>query len=299
MNNNKQITHIIVIIICLILWDGFGLVGVQSQEETPTPVHLEKQHESLFPDDTCISPCWFSLIPGESHAEDVVDFFAIYEQANFVAAYENEELIQIQHGSIPVIEDGFYNFDFGPAQIYQCCGIYSRINIREGKVYDMRIITLQIITFDEAIERLGMPDTIYMGRYDTYSASDYSPFFFSFIYFDVRIRVGFITAFDLDAPLECDHESLANNLRAGGAGYYSPQAANEILKLSIGGKTVSQPALFAYNQEERYFPEELWEMILKAAPSTSILCEDLWDTLPEERILPDIRDKAEKFRYDQ
>src|SRR5687768_1105280 len=88
--NVRTISLVILIGISCIL-PGFSVnpfmtLTLQTTEVTAVPVN----HGSLFLEDTCIAPCWFSLVPGVSTSSDVEMF--LQRHRNLFYGYSAQDI---------------------------------------------------------------------------------------------------------------------------------------------------------------------------------------------------------------
>ncbi len=282
----NHISCLRLIVIALLVWSVLSIGDIAAQEvtETPTPDGIQG---SIFANDTCAPPCWFGLIPGESTSAEVLEFLATSAQVAGLAIYQNGKWIRVD-SETPWIADGKYNFEFGPFERENCCTGSSRAYIREGLLDSVDIVAREHITMDEVIMRLDWPDEIRLSRF-AYTGTEFADFTIEFIYYDLYLSVGLATDVVLSTPRMCHFPSLRGNYWVGGVTYYSHRRATELVDVFVPNEeSQQQPALLRYDLEQRHVPREMWETLIGDEPTT---CQELWETLPEERIIPELWNK--------
>jgi hypothetical protein len=267
---------LIIVLLCCVFQN------ISAQEATETPIPRERPIESIFANDTCAPPCWFELLVGESTGQEALDFLLSDEHVFEPFIYEDSKFNLIELGT-EAREDARYSFSFGPSERPLNYGIYSYVLIREGLLDEISIIVRENVTLGEVIENMGWPDEIRMFR-NTWS--EHTTFVFDFLYYEPYFRLWLATEQHTRREVLCNFVSTQDNFFASDADYYSPRSAMELVEIYVpdGEPKQYQPRFLAYIAEEYYVPPELWSIL---QGDTAYLCQDLWERLSYDRILPD------------
>lgn len=264
-----------------------NLIATAAQELTQTPIPTKAQHKSIFANDTCTPPCWFGLIPGESTSLEVFETLKFLESSQQVGSFvirQNGEWFHVDSENLLTIKGNYsYSFEFGPFEKVNCCIVASQAEINEGLLDIINIVARENITMDEVVTQLGLPDEVRLSRW-AYTGTKYADFSIGFIYFDIYLRVD-LAKVDLSPPSDvmCDFPAMRDQFLVSNTIYYSYERALELVDSPLE-ESEQQPALLIYQLEERHVPQEMKELLMGNTP---ISCQEMWDTLPEEQILPD------------
>jgi hypothetical protein len=204
---------------------------------------------SLFADDTCAPPCWFSLTPGESTPEDISIFIQ-----NSASIFRR---IAPNRGSVFDEETGYMltgtyvtSWLFYEREDMLDHGTY--IELHEGTLTKIRTNMNHIVLLREVLERLGSPD------YITMDFTDLGGSYLTLSYFSLQLQV------ELQATNTCNIYQMGNDFWVTYVHYYAPMPIEEAQTLNYGGRVV---------------PVDTWQSWINGEVGGG--CSWAWEALPE------------------
>lgn len=253
----------IFVMFVLLLINGVGSFAQDEMPPTPTNPY------SVFEDDTCIAPCWFGLIPGESTTNDVEKMIEQNEDVFWVR--RNPDNDDTFNPNVPVI-DGWYRLGWKNYSILLVQVIPTLIRMKDGLVYYIGVQAQHLTRLSLALEIYGQPNYVWI------HSSSYCHLYL--LYTERRVVVEFRTDLMDGQPssgvLEDDYE-LAELT------YYSPQAAIEMREIESNILN-----LYLYPPEAPnvgQVPLEIWQEWL-VGDDIRPCSETEWDSLPDEIEIP-------------
>ncbi len=214
---------------------------------------------SIFPQDTCVPPCWFGLVPGESGAEEVATFV---QEANIL--FSESRGVTVHRSNIFDKEEGYliggsYNF-YWPEYLQRSAGNNSLI-LRDGILEEIWVYADRSVHLGQALEILGPPSSVRLG-FLPYALPS-----LVFVYDDMRLLVLFLDG----SRNECAVVNLDEHFEVDSLYYYSPEAWSTNQLYTVGGAF-------------RFVPPEVWQTWLDGRANTD--CLETWEQLPETMSTP-------------
>lgn len=140
--------------------------GKHLLELTPTPISdPELVSAPLFSQDTCLPPCWFGLVAGESTSQDVARL--VNSNSDIFDRWDTSPRSTFEPTTNDMI-NGRYTFywtDYQPPNTDQVLQVNSTLFIEDQLVQQMQIVMNEDIRLDDVLQRLSNPDYIYFSTF--------------------------------------------------------------------------------------------------------------------------------------
>ncbi|MBI1282426.1 MAG: hypothetical protein GC179_30145 [Anaerolineaceae bacterium] len=244
----------------------------------PTPI-VYFGEQSTLTDNPCELPCWFGLVPGKTTTEEAYRF--IKSNLNNFGTDFNSEI----DPKTKYVLNGAYRIFIGPDyRPDRQAAMDSFIAIKNGIVNYLSIYMNRVVTIEQVIQHLGLPDYIFFTR----DQIDY----LTFVYSKKLVRVEFYEP--IKPPVDvCTSNTIGKTFLATTVKYYSAQSAYEPewrpdQKIEMNGyeNGETQPRLLAHSisfQQYSINPKQ-FETFLALKNDSS--CEQLFQGLPEATAVP-------------